>query len=93
MEPDDRVLVKNLSVRGKQKLKDRWEMECYRVARLIPDLPMYKVQSETNGKYRILHRNLMLPFTSILPVAATEPTISEGHLSKNSMTMKITPTS
>ena len=93
MEPDDRVLVKKLERTRRAKVEGSAEMECYRVARLIPDLPIYKVQSETNGKYRIFHRNLMLPFTSILPVAATEPTISEGHLSKNSMTMKITPTS
>ena len=38
LEPGDRVLVKNLSVRGKQKLKDRWERDCHRVVRRIQGL-------------------------------------------------------
>ena len=41
LQVQDRVLVRNLSVRGKQKLADRWEDTPYVVVRKIPDLPVY----------------------------------------------------
>lgn len=75
LEPGDRVLVKNLSVRGKQKLKDRWEADCYRVVRRIQDLPVYELKSETDGKRRTLHRNLLLPFNCAPPSEKTPPKV------------------
>ena len=41
LQVQNRVLVRNLSVRGKQKLADRWEDTPYVVVRKIPDLPVY----------------------------------------------------
>ncbi len=68
LEARDRVLVKNLSIRGKQKLADRWESTPYIVTRKIPDLPVYVVQPERGGKERTLHRNLLLPIPNIYTV-------------------------
>ena len=44
LQVQDRVLVRNLSVRGKQKLADRWEDTPYVVVRKIPDLPCLRCE-------------------------------------------------
>ena len=54
--------VRNLSPRGKNKLKDRWEDVPYEVLQRIRGLAVYVVQQEGTGKRRTLHRNLLLPY-------------------------------
>ena len=68
----DLVLVRNLSIRGKHKLADRWEEDPYRVVECIPGLPVYKVQDK-DGRERVLHRNLLLPFRGPPSTPATSP--------------------
>ncbi|KAL7884473.1 hypothetical protein AOLI_G00072430 [Acnodon oligacanthus] len=58
----DRVLVRNLRMRSKHKLADRWEAIVYVVIKKMGDLPVYSVKPETeNGPVRTLHRDLLLP--------------------------------
>lgn len=58
----DRVLVRNLRLRGKNKLADKWESDVYVVVRKVGDLPVYVVQPEgRNGPVRTLHRDLLRP--------------------------------
>ncbi len=73
LDVGDRVLVRNVGIRGKHKLADRWEKDPYIVQRIPnPDVPVYEVQKESvRGPVRTLHRNLLLPFTSI-PCDTTE---------------------
>lgn len=61
IQEGDLVLMRNLSIRGKQKLADRWEENPYQVVECISGLPVYKVQDK-DGKERVLHPNLLLPF-------------------------------
>ena len=64
----NRVLVKNVGLRGKRKLADRWERTPYVIkSQPNPDIPVYEVQSENPRarKMRMLHRNLLLPFSSM----------------------------
>ncbi|XP_064417743.1 uncharacterized protein LOC135358269 [Latimeria chalumnae] len=63
IEEGDRVLVKNLGVRGKHKLADRWEAMVHIVdRRLGEDSPVYVVRPETgDGPYRTLHRDMLRP--------------------------------
>ena len=64
----DRVLVKNVGLRGKRKLADRWERTPYTIkSQPNSDIPVYVVQSENprTRKTRTLHRNLLLPFSSV----------------------------
>ena len=70
----DLVLVRNLSIRGKHKLADRWEEDPYQVVECIPGLPVYKVQDK-DGKESVLHRNLLLSFSGPLftPAASPQP--------------------
>ena len=63
--PGDRVLVRNLNIRGKHKLSNRWEDHIHRVIEKVNDLPVYKVKSEKTGRLRVLHRNPLLPVSTI----------------------------
>ena len=70
LKPGDRVLVKNLGLRGKRKTADKWEHNPYVVkSQPIPDIPVYAVIPENPRarKNRLLHRILLLPFSSISP--------------------------
>ena len=58
----DRVLVKNVGLRDKQKLADMWENCPYMVKRQpVPAIPVYEVVKETSpgSKPRVLHRNML----------------------------------
>ncbi len=58
----DRVLVKNVRLRGKHKLADKWESLVYVVVKRAGDLPVYTVKpEEKEGPFRMLHRDLLLP--------------------------------
>ncbi|CAI5677245.1 unnamed protein product [Oreochromis niloticus] len=58
----DRVLVRNVRVRSKHKLADKWESSVYIVVKKAGNLPVYTVQPEGQDKpLRTLHRDLLLP--------------------------------
>lgn len=62
LETGDRVLVRNLRLRSKHKLADRWEPTVYIVQKRVGDLPVYTVCPEgQDGPLRTLHRDLLLP--------------------------------
>ena len=69
--------MKNVGLRGKRKLADRWERTPYIIkSQPNPDIPVYEVQSENprSRKTRMLHRNLLLPFYSVgLPRGRVAP--------------------
>lgn len=59
----DRVLVRNLSLRKKHKISDRWETVVHIVVKQ-PDenIPVYVVRPEDGeGRDRVLHRDMLLP--------------------------------
>lgn len=64
----DRVLVRLVGLRGKQKLADKWEKSPYIVvSKPINNIPVYKVQKESDDScIKTLHRNMLLPF-SVIP--------------------------
>jgi transposase InsO family protein len=58
----DRVLVRLMGLKGKQKLADHWAEEVHRVVQhQNPEIPVYKVRGQTSGRIRVLHRNMLLP--------------------------------
>ncbi|XP_049334999.1 uncharacterized protein LOC125802000 [Astyanax mexicanus] len=58
----DRVLVRNVRIRGKHKLSDKWEPMVYIVVKCAGELPVYTVKPENDeGPLRTLHRDLLLP--------------------------------
>ena len=68
----DRVLIRNVGLKGKHKLADKWDKDPYIVVGKPDNLiPVFKVKKETgSGPVKTLHRNMLLPFSSI-------PTTSE----------------
>jgi len=63
INPDDRVLVKNVRQRGGTgKLRSYWESKIYRVIKQKGELPVYQVTPEDGSSTEIstLHRNLLL---------------------------------
>lgn len=72
LKEGDRVLVRNVRLRGKHKLADRWESDVYIVQRQSGDVPVYVVRPETrDGPQRTLHRDLLLP-CGFLPMISIE---------------------
>ena len=62
--PGDLVLVRNVSVRGKCKLGDKWEKDPYIViAQPNPEIPVFDVKKNISLAKRVrrLHRNLLVP--------------------------------
>ena len=75
LQPGDRVLVRNVALKGKSKLADKWEKETYVViSQPSRDIPVYKVRKEfVKGHVRTLHRNLLLPYMAIPPKPQVVP--------------------
>ena len=73
LQPGDRVLIRNVKLRGKHKISDRWEKEAYVViSKVSPDIPVYELRKEHGDRtVRTLHRNLLLP-CSALPMPYPE---------------------
>ena len=74
----DRVLIRNVGLRGKNKLADKRDKDPYNVID-IPDrnVPVYKAQRESgNPTVRTLHRNMLLPFSAIPGISEIRPTPS-----------------
>jgi transposase InsO family protein len=65
----DRVLVRNVSIRGKHKLANKWEDEVHIVLEQPnQDIPVFVVKKESGtGRRRMLHRNMLLPI-NFLPL-------------------------
>lgn len=62
LEPGDRVLLKNLGLKGKHKLENRWYNVPYVVVDKLPNLPVYRVKPlNVKGKVKTLHRDNLLP--------------------------------
>ena len=67
LRPGDRVLVRNLGLKGKNKLADKWEKDVYLVVdQPNSEVPVYVVKREHGkGMRKLLHRNLLLPFMAL----------------------------
>ena len=64
LEPGDIVLARNVTIRGKHKIADKWEDDPYIIiAQPNPDTPVYKIKknSPSAKKTREVHRNMLLP--------------------------------
>lgn len=73
LDVGDRVLVRNIRIRGKHKLADKWESIVYVVVSQKDNLPVYTVKPEhQNGPTRTLHRDLLLP-CGFLPTVPENP--------------------
>lgn len=64
--------MRNVRIRGKHKLADKWESDVHIMVKRAGGLPVYTVKPEgKDGPLRTLHRDLLLP-CGFLPVADFE---------------------
>lgn len=69
LEEGDRVLVRNVRLRGKHKLANRWDPVVHVVVKRAGELPVYTVKPEKqDGPQRTLHRDLLLPCGFLSPI-------------------------
>ena len=60
------MLVRKVGIQGKHKLADKWESEVYTIRSIPnPDIPVFRVKSQSGKKFKTLHRNMLLPFNAI----------------------------
>ena len=76
LDVGDHVLIRNVGLRRKKKLTDKWDTDSY-VLIDIPDrnVPVYKVQRESGSPtVKTLLRNMLLPFSAITGISEIRPT-------------------
>ncbi|XP_030602796.1 uncharacterized protein LOC115792414 [Archocentrus centrarchus] len=72
LEAGDRVFVRNVGIRGKHKIANKWSETIYKVVKQVRDLPVYVVAPcDSDGPERVLHRDLLLP-CGFLPPTVVE---------------------
>lgn len=75
LEPGDRVLLKNLGLKGKHKLENRWYDVPYVVVDKMPNLPVYRVKPmDGKGKLKTLHRDNLLPIGDLVRIPILDTT-------------------
>ncbi|XP_042254131.1 uncharacterized protein LOC121887433 [Thunnus maccoyii] len=74
LEAGDRVLIRNVRIRGKHKISDKWESIVHVVVSRAGTLPVYTVKPENkDGPLRTLHRDLLLPCGYLPTEESIEP--------------------
>lgn len=67
--PGDRVLLKNLGLKGRHELENRWYDVPYVVVDKMPNLPVYRVKPvDGKGKFKTLHRDNLLPIGDLVRI-------------------------
>lgn len=62
IQPGDVVLLKNVGLKGKHKIADKWQHEPFTVVeKPNPDIPVFKIKR--GSEVKVVHRNLILPVT------------------------------
>uniref|UniRef100_A0A672FVX5 Gypsy retrotransposon integrase-like protein 1 n=1 Tax=Salarias fasciatus TaxID=181472 RepID=A0A672FVX5_SALFA len=62
LDKGDRILIRNVGIKGKHKLQNRWKSTPYVVVEKLPNLPVYRVKPEYgSGSTKTLHRDHLLP--------------------------------
>lgn len=87
----DRVLVRNVRLRGKHKLANRWEPDVYIVQKKAGTLPVYTVKPETKDRpIRTLHCDLLLPCGYLSPASNSDKTKQTSVTSSTPVTPEST---
>jgi hypothetical protein len=88
IEIGDRVLIRNVGLKGKQKLADRWGPDIYIVKRQPNrEIPVYSLSKEDgSGGEKILHRNMLLPLA--IPLREETSDVSHSVLERKAKPQK-----
>jgi len=85
LQAGDRVLIRNVGIRGKCKIADRWSSHVYVVLDQPNEaIPVYRVQhDDKTGPIKVLHRNLLLPLSSDTLSNTDTPLVQKETTSKS----------
>lgn len=73
LDVGERVLLRNLGLKGKHKLQTRWNPMPYLVVGKMPNLPVYKLRPENGkGSVKTLHRDHILPIGQLVRLPKAE---------------------
>ena len=76
LDEGDEVLYRNMHFRTRHKVQDRWSAEKYTIiSRPDVSIPVYRIQSQSTGQVKTVHRNLLLP---LRPLTLSTP-VSRGE--------------
>ena len=71
MNVGDRVLIRKVGLKGRNKLADKWDKDPYVIdSQPDPNIPVLQVKKESDNATKVLHRNMLLPFSVIPSVSA-----------------------
>lgn len=97
IQEGDRVLMRNLGLKGKHKLESRWGSSPYVVVGKMPNLPVFRVRPEGGrGGVKTIHRDHLLPIGPSLRIptgqsgaeAPARPKMRETNIRKMKHTSK-----
>jgi hypothetical protein len=91
IEIRDRVLVRNVEMKGKHKLADKWESEIYTVHSIPdPDIPVYKEKGTKGKHFRTRHCNMLQTFNLVPEITSdkVKPDNSAHVFRKSTRTVK-----
>lgn len=73
IEIGDRVLLRNLGLKGKHKLESKWSPDPYVVIGKMPNLPVFKIKRE-DGRLgtKTIHRDHLLPIGQMVRMPCTD---------------------
>ncbi len=78
IEVGDYVLTKNVGLKGKHKLANKWSPILHIVTdKPNPDIPVFVVRPEDGSRDKLLHRNMLLPLALPWMVADDEVTLRD----------------
>ena len=80
----DRVLIRQVTLKGRHKIFDKWSWDPYIVIGVpIPGIAVFQVQKESDtSDAKTLHRNLLLPFSAIPKISQVEDTFPQKPVHK-----------
>lgn len=87
----DHVLVRNVCLRGKHKLTDKWEGTVHVIVNQKGDLSVYTIKPENkDSPLKTLHRDFLLP-CGFLPALEEKPPAFSGKPQKPSTRQHLQP--
>lgn len=91
LEVGDRVLLRNLGLRGKHKLESKWAPDPYIVVERMSHVPVYRIKREDGkGGIKTIHRDHLLSIGDLVrvPTADAEPDLPARHVTRSKVQQK-----
>lgn len=91
LEVGDRVLLRNLGLRGKHKLESKWAPDPYIVMERLSHVPVYRIKREDGkGGIKTIHRDHLLSIGDLVrvPITDVEPNFPARRVTRYKVRQK-----